>query len=374
MKLPLQGPERRREKIGLVLLIVGNAVGGLLLLVMLGGAFFQKGACSAMCFGALFAFPAAAVYLTVPRLLDRYDPEPWYALIGCLLWGAIACAGFSLLGNETFKAIAVRSLGEAQADAATAVIAAPVVEEFFKGLGLFGVFYFLRREFDGIVDGIIYGTFIALGFAATENVLYYGRAAMDGMFGGVFIARGIFLPWGHPVYTAMTGIGFGLAREALSPTVRAFAAPLGFVFAVVLHAMWNGSATFAESMGVSFFLCSLLLWFVFVGAFVIMVIMLVRRRGRVIRAHLTDEVAMGNLSPAELELVCDAFGVTKARARHGRLGVEFVRAAARLALSKWHFARSQKTNTRTVSADFIVPLRNRLRELRHAYMQGQQPR
>ena len=54
-----------------------------------------------------------------------------------------------------------------------ACISAPFVEEAMKGLAVFGVFYFLRREFDGVVDGVIYATFAALGFAAVENIIYY---------------------------------------------------------------------------------------------------------------------------------------------------------------------------------------------------------
>src|SRR5438477_1041596 len=101
-----------------------------------------------------------------------------------------------------------------------ACVSAPLVEEFWKGLAVFGVFFFLRREFDGVVDGIIYGTFAALGFAATENVIYYSRAGLtdtlshhDGVLATTFVLRGVLSPWGHPLYTSMTGIGFGIARE-----------------------------------------------------------------------------------------------------------------------------------------------------------------
>ena len=45
-----------------------------------------------------------------------------------------------------------------------------------KGMAVFGVFFFLKREFDGVVDGVIYATFAALGFAATENIIYYANA------------------------------------------------------------------------------------------------------------------------------------------------------------------------------------------------------
>ena len=41
---------------------------------------------------------------------------------------------------------------------------------------LVGLLIFRRREFDGIVDGIVYAGLVAAGFAFTENILYFGRA------------------------------------------------------------------------------------------------------------------------------------------------------------------------------------------------------
>jgi len=42
------------------------------------------------------------------------------------------------------------------------------------------LFFFKRKEFDGIVDGVVYATMVALGFAMTENVQYYGSALRSG--------------------------------------------------------------------------------------------------------------------------------------------------------------------------------------------------
>jgi RsiW-degrading membrane proteinase PrsW (M82 family) len=241
-----------------------------------------------MCMGAVLALPAGVMYLTFPRLLDRYDPEPWYALLGCLFWGAIAACGFSVTINSLVSEGVANVYGAEAGEIVGAVICAPLVEEFWKGIAVFGMFYFLKREFDGIVDGIIYASFVALGFAAVENVLYYGRAAAEGGLAGIgvnFVMRGILFPWGHPVYTAMTGIGFGLAREGRHPAVRALGPLFGYGVAVMLHAMWNGGATFAgmSEQGGGIFCCSIMLWFAFVTAFIGMVIALVRRRGRILR-------------------------------------------------------------------------------------------
>src|SRR5262249_48149461 len=127
-----------------------------------------------------------------------------------------------------------------------ACVSAPLAEEFFKGLGVFGFFFFLRKEFDGVVDAIIYATFCALGFAAVENILYYSRAALAGgdrLLVRTFVLRGVLTPWLHPLFTSMTGIGFGIARETTKGWAR-FLAPIGgYMFAVFLHATWNFVAT-----------------------------------------------------------------------------------------------------------------------------------
>jgi len=363
----LPDPERTRRNVGLGLLIVALVFGSGLLLFELvlpplttedPGAHYL-----AMMLGAGLAIPAAMVYLTVPRLLDRYDPEPWYALFGCLAWGGICATSFSIPINECASCIG------AGGDVLSTVFVAPFVEEGWKGLGVFGVFYFLRREFDGVVDGIIYATFIALAFAAVENVIYYANAANEGnaTFAMTLFLRGVLGPWGHPLYTAMTGIGFGLARETEKIWVRWSAPLLGYVAAVALHMTWNGSAVlagFAGEGGGVLFLVMLPLWLLFVVVFLMIVVVLVRRRGKIIREHLLDEVALGNISAEELALVTSAFGTLRARMRWGPLGVDFVRAIARLSLSKWHTTRAMRTQTQTVSYDFIVPLRARIASYR----------
>ncbi len=369
----MPSPYRVRKIIGALLYLGGQGLGGLLCLFFFillplveadpGGAFFAMG------IGAVIAFPAMAMYLTFPRLLDRYDPEPWYALLLALAWGALAACGFAVLINTAVSLTAEGILGPGAGDVVGAVISAPLVEEFFKGIMVLGIFFFLKDEFDGVVDGIIYATFTAIGFAATENVIYYARALQEADVSGLAVTvvlRGFLSPWGHPLYTSMTGIGIGLAREAENTFVRVIAPFAGYAAAVFLHALWNGAATVADLAA----LLMLPLWFLFVAAFVIMVIVLVRRRGKIIREHLLDEVALRNISSAELDMVTSAFGGLVAFFKKGRKGTEFIRAIARLGISKWHTGRAMRGKNMTVSMDFIIPLRTRIKELRE---QGASP-
>src|SRR5262249_16656352 len=53
----------------------------------------------AMTWGAMLAFPMLVVYLWIPWIIDRFDPEPWWCLALVLLWGGVAAAGFSGLIN-----------------------------------------------------------------------------------------------------------------------------------------------------------------------------------------------------------------------------------------------------------------------------------
>jgi RsiW-degrading membrane proteinase PrsW (M82 family) len=325
----------------------------------------------AMGTGALFALPPLAIYLWIPRLIDRFDPEPWWALGLVLAWGAIAACGIAAAVNTSVEMVAGAVGGKDFAEIAGACISAPVVEEGMKGLAVLGVFYFLRREFDGVVDGVIYATFAALGFAAVENVIYYSNAMRADPGGdalaATFVLRGVLAPWGHPLYTSMTGIGFGIAREARTRWVR-WAAPLGgYCAAMTLHCVWNTAAT------ISGFLTILMLplWFAFVAAFMGILIGLVVRKGRIIRAHLQDEVLLGNLTREELDLVCSPISWWRATfSWGGAAGRRFVQKATRLGLCKWHAGRATAERRRTVSADWIVPLRQELFGLRAAMAQA----
>ncbi|MDB4944007.1 MAG: putative rane protein [Labilithrix sp.] len=369
MPVQRKDPEATRKIVGAVLYALGMLGGGLLLLlVFVVPAFTSKHASeevSAMALGATFALPALVVYLWIPWIVDRYDPEPWWCLLLALAWGAVAACGFSALINTAVH-VAGNAVGPGYGDVLGPCVSAPIVEEFFKGLAVFGMFFFLRRQFDGVVDGVIYATFAALGFAAVENIIYYSNAAREdsvhaGVLVGTIFVRGILGPWGHPLYTSMTGLGFGIARETNKTWLKWLAPLAGYLFAAFLHSTWNTAATLSNQL----VLLMLPLWFLFVLAFFGLVIWLVKRKGKIIRDHLRDEVLMGNLTPWELELVTSPVGRMKATFSYGGgLGRKFIDAAARLALSKWHTGRATMGRKVTVSADMIYPLRQDIFRLR----------
>jgi protease PrsW len=179
--------------------------------------------------------------------LDRYEPEPRRLLLMGLLWGAFAA---------TFGALVVEGVGglfPGVSDEVGLAVVAPVSEEATKGLFLLFLLWWRRAELDGILDGIVYAGMVGIGFAFTENILYLGAAydgtdatGPGGLAGvtGTFVVRCLFSPFAHPLFTAFTGIGVGIAVSTRSPFWRWAAPVLGYCCAVLAHGTWNGSTVF----------------------------------------------------------------------------------------------------------------------------------
>ena len=98
---------------------------------------------------------------------------------------------------------------------------------------------------------------MGIGFAFTENILYLSAAFTGDEFhaGGIggavalFVIRGVFSPFAHPLFTAFIGIGIGLAVTSRSMAVRVLAPIVGYLVAVAAHASWNGSAFLGGGSG-----------------------------------------------------------------------------------------------------------------------------
>jgi RsiW-degrading membrane proteinase PrsW (M82 family) len=191
--------------------------------------------------------PVVAAFLWV----DRWEPEPARLLWLAFGWGACVATITALLINNTAEAVGDLLLGKGNGDKLSAVVSAPLFEEAAKGAFVLAILLRLRDEFDGVIDGVVYAGFVAAGFAFTENIYYFGRAFAEHGFGdtttaGVvtaFILRGVLSPFTHPLFTGMIGIGIGIAARTRYRQVRLIAPIAGYAAAVILHALWNGSAT-----------------------------------------------------------------------------------------------------------------------------------
>ncbi|WP_205475030.1 PrsW family intramembrane metalloprotease [Nocardioides sp. SYSU D00038] len=202
--------------------------------------------------GTLLVATVLAAVPVVPLVLcylwlDRYEPEPRRLLLMGLLWGAFVA---------TFSAVVVQGIGGVFAgvsEEASLAVVAPVSEEATKGLFLLLLLWWRRAELDGILDGLVYAGMVGIGFAFTENILYLAAAynGTDGTGPGgttaltaTFVVRCLFSPFAHPLFTAFTGLGVGIAVMSSSRGKRLVAPLVGYLLAVMTHALWNGSTLF----------------------------------------------------------------------------------------------------------------------------------
>jgi hypothetical protein len=186
------------------------------------------------------------------------------------------------------------------------VISAPLVEESAKGAILFVFFFFKKDEFDGIIDGIVYAGMVGLGFAMSENIMYYGRALDGGSLTFVFFLRGLIAPFSHPLFTSMTGIGLGWARQSDNLFIKITMPVLGLMLAMLMHGIWNGSATLGGGLGF------VLAYVLVMGPVFIITLMVIyfglRHEGRIVQQFLYPDLQTGMFEPAEYQKLCSIAG------------------------------------------------------------------
>lgn len=295
---------QRRGVLAPVLGLVALGISGMTVVGIIASSVGVAGVIVGVLGALLPVGPVVAAFLW----MDRWEPEPPRLLLVGFLWGACFATLAALLINTSAAIAAEQTLGRGSGDVVSALIAAPVVEEALKGAFLLGLLLFRRREFDGILDGIVYAGLVAAGFAFTENVLYLGRAFATDMAAdqsgtvlAVLLLRGIFSPFAHPLFTAMIGIGLGIAANARSGVRRVLAPAVGFGLAVVLHALWNASATlFDGTVLAPVYLLIMLPMFVFV---VLLVLYQRRREQRIVAAELPGFAAGGWIAHSEVHLL-----------------------------------------------------------------------
>ena len=281
--------------------------------------------------GLISATLPVPIYLVLVLWIDRYEAEPLWMLATAFFWGALVAVFFAFLIN-TASHMAVTMMTNSMRAGRTfgAVISAPIVEETAKAIILFAFFFLKKDEFDGVLDGIVYAAMAGLGFAMTENVQYYGKAVMEGGGGAltfVFILRGFMAPFSHPMFTSLTGIGLGLARQTRNTAVKWIAPAMGLMAAISMHSIWNGSGVIFG--GAAFILTYFL---IMIPAFFIMLVVIIlalRREGQIVREYLTPDFQGGLITVQEYKQLGTITG---------RMGASF-NAFSRGGFSHWRAAR-----------------------------------
>jgi RsiW-degrading membrane proteinase PrsW (M82 family) len=246
--------------------------------------------------GFVLATTAVVIVLLAYLWLDRWEPEPPRLLVMAFVWGASVAVVVSVILELAFGS--VLATGDAPADEFVSIaIVAPIVEEAAKGAFLLIMMTGRRRnELNSLTDCLVYAGITAAGFAWLENIGYIGGGQT---LGGSLLTAGLRLlvgPFAHPLFTTMTAIGVYFALQRRGVFAKAGCILLGYVGAVLMHALWNGSSSF----GIEAYLLVYVFWMVPVFALAIVLAVTSRRREqRVVAAKLPGMVAAGVVTPNE---------------------------------------------------------------------------
>ena len=119
----------------------------------------------------------------------------------------------------------------------SAVLLAPVIEETGKFLAVRSTVY-KNKAFNEPMDGIVYASAVALGFASIENGFYLLRAVnvSKDMLSGVLLTRSLLSVPGHALFSSNWGFALG---EHKFFGKRSASVIGGLLLAILLHGLFN---------------------------------------------------------------------------------------------------------------------------------------
>jgi protease PrsW len=250
--------------------------------------------------GTGIGFVLSSIAMTVVVLaylwLDRWEPEPPRLLILAFLWGA----SVSVIIASIIQLVAEAVINPGNTETVspiTIVLGAPLTEEAAKGLFLLLMMTGARRrELNSLTDCLVYAGLVGAGFAWLEDILYIGGGETVGDSLLTAAMRLIMAPFAHSLFTTFFGIGVWFALQRRNALAKAGFILLGYIGAVIMHGLWNGSSL----LGIGAYFGVYLLWMVPIFGLVIWLGVASRRKEQRITAEkLPGMVAAGLLTPSE---------------------------------------------------------------------------
>ncbi len=200
-------------------------------------------------FDILFSLLVALLWLKWFRKKDKYEKEPERLVYLAFFAGVVATVPSVLL--ESFLRLHNQDSTVPLQNLFLSFLYVGAVEEFFKYLAVRLTVY-RSKEFNEVMDGMVYMVSAALGFAATENVGY-----MLGFGYAVGFPRAVLSYLAHISFSAILGFYLGKSKiEGQKSLIWA-----GFALAISLHCLYNSFLVVgtAKSSG-SFLLSGLAVW------------------------------------------------------------------------------------------------------------------
>ena len=194
---------------------------------------------------ALSILPAILLMIYV-YAKDKYQKEPFKSLAKAFFGGILAII-ITLVLDGIIDHFCSNMTGLAETAFYTAFFQAGIPEEFSKFL-IFMIFIWRDKNFDEYFDGIVYASFISLGFACLENILYVFGSYEQSLFKGIAtgVARALLSVPGHFLFGVIMGYFLSMAKFNKGKRLRYILA--GLLLAIVAHGLFDWILMFNSSL------------------------------------------------------------------------------------------------------------------------------
>ena len=161
---------------------------------------------------------------------DKYEKEPFSMLLLAFFLGILA------IPMDLIIVGIVNLMWQSNTVFYSAFCEAGIPEEFCKW-ALFMLVIWRNRNFNEFFDGIVYATFISLGFACIENIMYvfgtesFGEAVHTG------VLRALLSVPGHFLFAVIMGYFLGMAK--FKPNERSKYLLLSMLCPMLAHGLFD---------------------------------------------------------------------------------------------------------------------------------------
>lgn len=222
------------------------------------------------------------LYVYLIYQFDRYEKEPLGLLLTAFLWGAFPSVIISLVVQVFFN-LPPELVGPKALEAIQLGFISPFIEEAAKGAVILFIVKKHKNEFTDILDGIIYGAVVGLGFAMTGNFISYISSFIVRGFEGLgllFLVEGVLSGINHAFYSSIFGVGvayFHTTKGKKSDQWILVGAYLTAVFVNSLHSLLQSSILNWPVLGI------ILNWMGIITIFMVMVSAIKREQDTIIQ-------------------------------------------------------------------------------------------
>lgn len=196
-----------------------------------------------------------AIYVYVQ---DKYEKEPFRMLLKAFFFGVLSIVPAVLM--EQFLSFFTPPF-PILSGIYNGYIVAGCSEELCKLLLLTWAVW-KSRDFNEYFDGIVYATYVSLGFACLENIMYVFHAGDYYAALSTSFMRALLSVPGHFLFGVAMGYYYALAR--FQPERRALNLLKAFLVPMFLHGTFDSILMIPESMGANGTGLGAILFFVFI--------------------------------------------------------------------------------------------------------------